>query len=240
MATKSGDDYAARVYVAFSLPKDSHLFGAPAPSSPWPADLWRHRARRRAQLRGTTGKSEASGAPMPTAQTQMVVQRSGAALSGRWVHVPRPARRRRQVVAPRRQARDAGRGRHRQHRRAGDGRVCGPGLLWRTRRCAQRGRGFPHAQMHVHALHRRAAGAVAEVVEPAIKITWLSEANTKMSTVRVIAGLHVKEAALQRARIAQRHHVDKTLARVVRHHRRVNQPGVVPTELAQAKEHAPA
>lgn len=93
MATKAGDDYAARVYVAFSLPKDSlswgtrtklalarKIYGDTVPDAALNY-VWDNR------------QPEGHSAPNAyTAQTQMVVQRSGAALSGRWVHECRDLR----------------------------------------------------------------------------------------------------------------------------------------------------
>ena len=79
---KAGDDYAARVYVAFSLPKDSLSWGTRTKLALARKIYGDTIARRRAQLR--LGQPPARRPQRPnayTAQTQMVVQRSDAALS---------------------------------------------------------------------------------------------------------------------------------------------------------------
>lgn len=93
MATKAGDDYAARVYVAFSLPRESldwgtrtklalarKIYGDTVPDAALNY-VWDNR------------NAEGHSAPNAyTAQTRMVVQRSGAAQAGRWVHECRDLR----------------------------------------------------------------------------------------------------------------------------------------------------
>ena len=241
MATKSGDDYAARVYVAFSLPKDS-LSGAPAPSSPWPARSGGDTVPDAALNR--VGQPAARGPQRPnayTAQTQMVVQRSGAALSGRWVHrVPRPARRRRQMAAPGAKpvmlavAADTDNTGEQVTAEFADLGLCGRPSL-------DEPQALFHAQMHVHALHRpRRWRPLPRLSSRAIKITWLSEANTKMSTrfVSLQACTSKKPPSsvpASRSGIT----IDKTLAGVVRHHRGVNRFGRgAGLELAQMQGHA--
>lgn len=93
MALKRGDDYAARLYVAFALPPEAiglgerlqlslarRLFGDAVPD---------------AALNFVWDNKHAVGHHAPNAyaaQTRMVVQRSGAALDGEWVQERRDLR----------------------------------------------------------------------------------------------------------------------------------------------------
>mmetsp|Transcript_6675 Transcript_6675/g.27871 ORF Transcript_6675/g.27871 Transcript_6675/m.27871 type:complete len:637 (+) Transcript_6675:4858-6768(+) len=73
-----------------------------------------------------------------------------------------------------------------------------------------------NAQVHVHALHRCAAGTLAEVVQPREhQHLGVTGEHKNVDPVGVVAGLHVEEARLQRGRIAQRHHADEALAVIV-------------------------
>lgn len=87
LATKAGDDYAARVYVSFSLPPDQLGFGTRAKLSIARA-IWGDQVPD-AALNYVWDNRHPVGTMRPNAytdRTRMIVARSGAAHAGEWVN----------------------------------------------------------------------------------------------------------------------------------------------------------
>ena len=71
--------------------------------------------------------------------------------------------------------------------------------------------------MHIHRLHRRAAGTLAQVVQAGHhQHLRVGTEHEQIHPIRVVAGLHVERAFGQGVGIAQRHHADEALALVMR------------------------